>query len=167
MRRRIPWQCAPCGPADTHFDNSQAPMSLPDHSVSAAQVRRRRGAGPIMSFSVVRALCASALLLMMVRGFAASPPDPGKPSDDPKDFIQFVLDDSADCLIREGQHIAVRNTHPQRTIRVWLDRYFQNVGTGDRSHTDLLPAAEPEGLGCSTVMNGKQEWRVVRAKFLD
>ena len=143
-------------------------MSPPDRPVSANDLRRHgRGAGPIMSFSKARALCASALILMTVRSYAESAPDPGRASDDPKDFIQFVLEDNADCLIRDGRHIAVHSTHPQRTIRVWLDRYYQNVGTGDRSHTDLAPAAEPEGLGCSTVMSGKQEWRVVRAKFLD
>ena len=99
----------------------------------------------------------------------SSPAAPAAPAaaEDPAQFIQFVLEDDANCQIREGQHISVRSRHPTRTIRVWLDRFYQNTGTGDRSRSDLRPAAEPEGLGCSVVMNGKQEWRIVRAQFLN
>jgi|GEM_PF-2379794 hypothetical protein len=82
-------------------------------------------------------------------------------------FIEFVLEDEANCQSRESQHVIVHNIHPTRAIRVWLDRYYRNVPTGDRSRSDLLPGAEPEGLGCATVMNARQEWRVVRAVFLD
>ena len=82
-------------------------------------------------------------------------------------FVEFILEDEANCQSRDSQHVIVRNTHPTKTVRVWLDRYYRNVPTGDRSRTDLLPGAEPEGLGCATVMNAKQEWRVVRALFID
>lgn len=88
-------------------------------------------------------------------------------SDSPAQFVEFILEDEANCQSRDSQHVIVHNTHPTKTVRVWLDRYYRNVPTGDRSRTDLLPGAEPEGLGCATVMNAKQEWRVVKALFLE
>jgi len=91
----------------------------------------------------------------------------GLPSENPVNFVEFILEDEANCQSRESQHVIVHNIHPKRTIRVWLDRFYRNVPTGDRSRTDLLPGAEPEGLGCATVMNAKQEWRVVKAVFVD
>lgn len=108
-------------------------------------------------------------LLAAGSAVAAMPSADAPPAgtEDPRQFIEFIREDNADCQIREGQHLAVRSTHPTRTIRVWLDRYYQNVGTGDRSHSDLRPNAEPEALGCDTVMHGKQEWRVQRAQYVD
>lgn len=41
------------------------------------------------------------------------------------------------------------------------------AGTGDRSRTELLPGAEPEPLGCSRSEFGAQEWRLVKAQFVD
>jgi hypothetical protein len=41
------------------------------------------------------------------------------------------------------------------------------IGTGDRSRSDLKPGAEPEPLGGSRSLTGAQEWRLVRANFLD
>jgi hypothetical protein len=41
------------------------------------------------------------------------------------------------------------------------------VGTGDRSRSDLAAGAEPEPLGCSRSESGPQEWRLVRAVFVD
>lgn len=89
------------------------------------------------------------------------------PGDDPAAYVQFVLEDDSDCQMREGKHVLVRSAHPTRAIRVWLDRYYRNSGTGDRSHSDLRPGAEGEALGCSHIGDGDQEWRVVRAQFLD
>jgi len=88
-------------------------------------------------------------------------------SDTPAQYVEFILEDEANCQSRDSQHVIVHNTHPTKTVRVWLDRYYRNVPTGDRSRTDLLPGAEPEGLGCATVMNAKQEWRVVKALFIE
>jgi len=87
--------------------------------------------------------------------------------EDPARYLQFVEEHAANCVSRNGVQIQVRNTHPTRTIRVWLDRFHMGVGTGDRSRSELLPGADPEPLGCSRSDSGKQEWRVVRVVFVD
>jgi hypothetical protein len=81
--------------------------------------------------------------------------------------VNFVEEPTATCVSRNGVQILVRNTHPTRALRVWLDRYHMGIGTGDRSRSDLKPGAAPEPLGCSRSLNGAQEWRLVRATFLD
>lgn len=87
--------------------------------------------------------------------------------EDPAQFLSFVEEPAAGCVARSGMQILVRNTHPTRTLRVWLDRYLMGVGTGDRSRSDLAPGAEPEALGCSRSSSGVQEWRLVRVIFVD
>jgi len=87
--------------------------------------------------------------------------------DDPAKFVQFVEEHAATCVQRNGTQIQVRSTHPTRRIKVWLDRYHMGVGTGDRSRSELAPGAEPEPLGCSRSDTGKQEWRIVRAAFVE
>jgi hypothetical protein len=87
--------------------------------------------------------------------------------DDPAKYVAFVEEHAATCVQRNATQIQVRSTHPTRRIKVWLDRYHMDVGTGDRSRSELAPGAEPEPLGCSRSANGKQEWRIVRAIFLD
>lgn len=87
--------------------------------------------------------------------------------DDPAKYVQFVEEHAANCVQRNGTQIQVRSTHPTRKIKVWFDRYHMGVGTGDRSRSELAPGAEPEPLGCSRSDTGKQEWRVVRAAFID
>lgn len=84
-----------------------------------------------------------------------------------KDFVVFSQEFEATCVSREAVQILVNNAHPTRKIRVWLDRYHMGVGTGDRSKTDLHPAAAPEPLGCSRTLSGPQEWRMVRAEFIN
>ncbi|WP_280154743.1 hypothetical protein [Piscinibacter sp. XHJ-5] len=88
-------------------------------------------------------------------------------ADDPSTFVRFVEEPTSTCVSRDGVQILVRNAHPSRTLRVWLDRYHMGVGTGDRSRSDLKPGAEPEPLGCSRSLTGPQEWRLVRATFVD
>jgi hypothetical protein len=88
-------------------------------------------------------------------------------AEDPSTFVRFSEEPSATCVSRNGVQILVRNAHPSRSIRVWLDRYHMGTGTGDRSHSDLEPGAQPEPLGCSRSLTGPQEWRLVRASFLD
>ncbi|WP_298829139.1 hypothetical protein [uncultured Piscinibacter sp.] len=87
--------------------------------------------------------------------------------DDPAKYLKFVEEHAANCVMRNATQIQVKNTHPTRRIRVWLDRYHMGVGTGDRSRSELAPGAEPEPLGCSRSDAGTQEWRVVRAQFVD
>ena len=91
----------------------------------------------------------------------------GSAAEDAIAFVKFVEEPSATCVSRSGVQILVRNTHPTRALRVWLDRYHMGIGTGDRSRSDLKPGAEPEPLGCSRSLTGPQEWRLVRAAFVD
>lgn len=93
---------------------------------------------------------------------AASPAD-----EDARQYVAFVEDFVGTCVSRNGVQIQVKNTHPTRRLRVWLDRYHMGSGTGDRSRSVLLPGAEPEPLGCSRTGHGTQEWRIVRAVFID
>lgn len=87
--------------------------------------------------------------------------------EDAASFVRFVQEPAGACVARGGQQVLVRSVHPSRRLRVWLDRFYMGQGTGDRSRSDLAPGAEPEPLGCSRNQNGSQEWRVVRAQFLD
>jgi len=80
---------------------------------------------------------------------------------------RVVEDFAANCVSRNGVQIQVKNTHPTRRIRVWLDRFHMGVATADRSRSDLAPGAEPEPLGCSRTDSGAQEWRVVRVIWID
>ena len=88
-------------------------------------------------------------------------------AEDPLSFVTFVQEPTGTCVNRNAVQVLVRSTHPSRPLRVWLDRYVMGTGTGDRSRTDLAPGAEAEPLGCSRNLNAVQEWRPVRAIFLD
>jgi len=100
------------------------------------------------------------VLCLLLNGLARA-------DDDATQYVQFILEPTATCVTRNGQQILVKNAHPTRKLRVWLDRIYMGVGTGDRSHSDLAPGGEPEPLGCSRTLNAPQEWRVVRAAFID
>lgn len=124
--------------------------------------------------SVLRArLAVLALLAPALVWGQASAPASGPPAtaagagQEASRFVAFVQDFASTCVQRNGVQIQVRNTHPQRTVRVWMDRIHMGVGTGDRSRSDLKPGAEPEPLGCSRTLSGAQEWRIVRAQFVD
>lgn len=87
--------------------------------------------------------------------------------EDPTKFVTFSQDFAGNCVSRNSVQLLVANSHPTRTVMVWLDRFHMNVGTGDRSKTEMKPGAEPVPLGCSRTLDGPQEWRIARAKFLD
>jgi hypothetical protein len=106
----------------------------------------------------VRRLCCALLLLAAL---------PLRADEEPAAYLKFVEDFAAGCVSRNGVQYQVKNTHPTRRIRVWLDRFHMGVATADRSRSDLAPGAEPEPLGCSRTDTGAQEWRVVRAIWLD
>lgn len=112
-----------------------------------------------MSPRLVALLCAAIPLLAAVPARAQG--------EDPRQFVQFVEDFAGVCTARQGVQLLVKNTHPSRTVRVWLDRYHMGQGTGDRSKSDLAPGAEPEALGCSRTLTGAQEWRIARVIFVD
>jgi hypothetical protein len=92
---------------------------------------------------------------------------PARADEDPRQYVQFVEEFAGNCVSRQGVQILVKNKHPTRKLRVWLDRYHMGKPTADRSRSDLAPGAEPEPLGCSTNANGPQDWRIVRAAFID
>ena len=96
-----------------------------------------------------------------------APPRAQAADEDPGQFVEFVEDFEATCVAREGVMIMVRSKHPSRPIRIWLERWHMGVNTGDRGKSDLKPGDEAEKLGCSRTLNGKQEWRVVRAQFTE
>lgn len=110
------------------------------------------------------------VMAVLWTGSVAAAPSAASAPDTPEDasaFVSFVQDFAGTCVSRNGVQILVKNTHPTRTIKVWLDRYHMGTGTGDRSRSELRPAAEPEPLGCSRTTDGSQEWRLVRAIFSD
>ncbi len=109
--------------------------------------------------------CLPALALLAVA--LMSPGRSAAAAEEAVSFVAFVEDLSGNCSQRSAKLILVRSTHPTRKLRVWLDRYHMGTGTGDRSRSDLLPGAEPEPLGCSRSTDGPQEWRIVRAAFID
>ena len=104
---------------------------------------------------------AAALLATLTAAGAA------RADDDPAKYVQFVQEFTANCVQRNAVQIQVHSTHPTRRIRVWLARFHMGAGTGDRSRSELSPGAAPEPLGCSRTDSGPQEWRIVRAEFLD
>ncbi|HSN31622.1 MAG TPA: hypothetical protein VLU41_02975 [Ideonella sp.] len=108
-----------------------------------------------------------ALGAALALGLATAAPPLARADEDARAYVQFVEDLSGTCSARSAKLIEVRNTHPTRTLRVWLDRYHMGHGTGDRSRSELAPGAEPEALGCSRTTDGPQEWRVVRAVFVN
>lgn len=91
----------------------------------------------------------------------------GGAANDARSYVQFTQDFTSLCVSRNGVQVLVKNTHPTRKLRVWLDRYHMGQGTGDRSRSDLAPGAEPEPLGCSRSLTGPQEWRIAKAAFID
>jgi hypothetical protein len=113
--------------------------------------------------SIAAALARVAMTAALALGAAV----PATADEDAARYVQFVQEAAGNCVARNGMEILVKNTHPTRKLRVWLDRMQMGVGTGDRSRTDLLPGSEAEALGCSRNSAGTQEWRLARAQFID
>ena len=109
-------------------------------------------------------LVAAALAVLTIAVRVAEPAEPA--AQDALSFVEFVAEDDANCVMREGRMILVHSRHESRPIRVWLERYHLGRPTGDRSRTDLAPRGEAEKLGCSRTDYGAQEWRPVKAQFL-
>lgn len=106
----------------------------------------------------------AALGFAVVAGFSSHA---AAQDDDARRYIVFVEEFAGHCTARNGVQILVKSSHPSRKVKVWLDRFYMNVGTGDRSRSELAPGGEPEALGCSRSLNGVQEWRIVKAQFID
>ncbi len=86
-----------------------------------------------------------------------------------KDFILFKTiedkDTSSDCTQRGGLRIYVENVHPERIIDISLDRYFSDIRQPGRSMF-ALENGHLQPLGCNIVMDSKQRWELVNAKFI-
>ena len=116
----------------------------------------------------MRTRMAAGLLFLAMAGLWGSLPVTAEPTnEEAKQYVQFVEELEGACISLSAKQIQVKNIHPSRKIRVWLDRYHMGTGTGDRSKSDLLPGAAPEPLGCSRSSDGPQEWRVARAAFIE
>ncbi|MBB1160445.1 hypothetical protein [Aquariibacter albus] len=112
---------------------------------------------------------AFALLAAAAWPLAAQPAPEAAASDPaaPEHYLSVEKDFTSNCVIRNGVQLLIRNTHPTRTVRVWLERTLAGRPTGDRSRSELKPGAEAEPLGCSVSSDQPQAWRVVKAQFLD
>ncbi|MFM2119031.1 MAG: hypothetical protein RL722_499 [Pseudomonadota bacterium] len=97
---------------------------------------------------------------------AAPSAHPGDP-DDPAGYVRFVEEFAGNCVNWSGVQIQVKNVHPSRSLRVWLDREYMGKGTGDRSRSLLRPGAEAEPLGCSRVAGGAQGWKIVKVQWAE
>ena len=87
-----------------------------------------------------RLLCLALLLAAGVR------------RDDAAKYTQFVEENTGSCVQRNGVQIQVRNTHPTRRIKVWLDRYQAGVGTGDPLAQRTRPAPSPKRWAARAAM---------------
>ena len=87
-------------------------------------------------------------------------------NEDPASFLKFSTDFDAKCVTRGGVMIYISNTHSTAKIKVLLERWYMGNRTADRGRSVLIPGAEPEALGCSLVSNGKQEWKVLKSKWV-
>lgn len=139
---------------------------------AAGSPRGRRRAGWRAPFGVLLGVLGAGLAgIASAQAAGAAPAGSAGAAAGPEDplaFVAFVTEPSALCVSRQAVRILVRNTHPTRSLRVWLDRSQRGGGTGDRSRSELAPGAEPEPLGCSrTLDGGDQAWRPVRAQFID
>jgi len=110
----------------------------------------------------------SILLPLVLVGVCLSVAGPvAAEDDDPLRFIIFSTDFDSKCVQRNGVMIYIANSHPSRTMRLVLERWYMDNRTADRGKSMLKPGADPEPLGCSNVEGGKQEWRVLKSEWLD
>jgi len=113
--------------------------------------------------SPVRAAVVSLLALSCL----ALPLQAAAEDEDPLKFIAFSTDFDSKCVQRNGVMIYIANSHPSRTMRLVLERWYMDNRTADRGKSMLKPGADPEPLGCSNIEGGKQEWRVLKSEWLD
>jgi len=108
------------------------------------------------------------LLSLVLSGVCLSAAWPVSAEDeDPLRFIVFSTDFDSKCVQRNGVMIYIANSHPSRTMRLVLERWYMDNRTADRGKSMLKPGADPEPLGCSNIEGGKQEWRVLKSEWLD
>lgn len=67
-------------------------------------------------------------------------------------------------LSEGGKLVVLRNTHPARSIRFRLVRYFKGVPQS-RIVGAVAPGEEGQKLGCNRVDGRDQSWKIERAEF--
>ena len=82
------------------------------------------------------------------------------------DRVEWLQLDDAECTNEGGKMIAIRGRHNAGTLKVWLDRWYSGVKTGDRGHHELAVGEEPLQLGCSKTGGDDQRWELVDAEVL-
>ncbi len=87
-------------------------------------------------------------------------------ADSAADMVEWVQLDDAECSNEGGKMIAIRGRHNSGTLKVWLDRWYSGVKTGDRGHHELAVGEEPLQLGCSKTGGDDQRWELVEAEVL-
>ena len=105
----------------------------------------------------------SAGLVFMLAGSLAA--CGGQADDGALEAVEWLKLEDAHCQARDGEMIAVRSAHPDRTVVILLDRVYMGVKTGDRGRHELAPGAPALELGCSATDGGSQRWDLVDAKF--
>lgn len=82
------------------------------------------------------------------------------------DMVEWLQLDDAECTNEGGKMIAIRGRHNAGALKVWLDRWYSGVKTGDRGHHELAVGEEPLLLGCSKTGGDDQRWELVDAEVL-
>jgi hypothetical protein len=80
--------------------------------------------------------------------------------------VEWVEEADAQCVMQGGALIGVRNRDRQRTLRVWIERWYLDVRTADRGRHDLPPDGAISSLGCSETRQGAQHWTLHDARFV-
>lgn len=79
----------------------------------------------------------------------------------PVQDVQFLETETADCAISDSKLISIKNTNPNNTLHVWIDRWFMHVQTPDHTKQILLANTEATPLGCSKAKSGgNQHWTI-------
>lgn len=82
-------------------------------------------------------------------------------------YIELLKLADQHCAKQGGKRMHVKSTHPTRTIRVQLKRYFMGVGQAGRSVLILEPNGKPQPLGCTRVLDAPQTWKLITATFVE
>jgi hypothetical protein len=104
---------------------------------------------------------ASSLVALVLPSMAAAE------DEDPLKFVAFSTDFDARCVDRQGVMIYIANSHPSRTMKLVLERWYMDNRTADRGKSLLKSGQEPEPLGCSNIEGGKQEWKILKGEWVD
>ena len=109
--------------------------------------------------STLRA-CVAGCLLWLGAGAAVAGDAPAR------GFLSVKSQNDGKCqnLSQGGKLVVLRNTHPDRSIRYRLVRYFMDVPQS-RIVGAVAPGEEGQKLGCNRVDGRDQFWKIERADF--